>query len=163
MFNKLAIQSLVASAVFGLALAFSAGPAVAGGSECGGKGQPECPPVCNPKTQKCDLCHNIGGPNALGADCDAGNCTLAIIRSTGDLDLIAAFGEALGVCSQLSCDATKIYGGIVVPFGDAAFTAHFNHGDGFTLNTFDRIHATQPHVAANVGCFAVRHDPDPGN
>jgi hypothetical protein len=29
--------------------------------------------------------------------------------------------------------------------------------------TLDRAHDTQPHVAANVGCFAVRHDPDPGN
>ena len=116
------------------------------------------PPPCNPAKDVCDLCHNIGGPNALGANCDAGNCDS--ILDTGDAELIANYGLAVALAGSA---ANQIYGGIVVPFGDAAFTAHFNHGDGFTLVTFDRVHDTQPHVAANVGCFAVRHDPDPGN
>ena len=106
------------------------------------------------------LCHNIGGPNALGANCDAGNCTLASILATGDAELIAAFGLAV---ARAGTAAGQIYGGIVVPFGDAAFTAHDNHGDGPVLVTFDREHHTQPHVAANVGCFAIRDNEDPGN
>jgi hypothetical protein len=173
MFNRLTIQSIVASAVLGFALTVSAGTAMAGGTTCDPQKQicpptcnpktQNCPPACDPKTQLCDLCHNIGGPNALGANCDAGNCKIADIVATGDADLIAAFTQALVVCGQVGCNPNNIYGGIVVPFGDAAFDAHFKHGDGFTLVTVDRIHATQPHVAANVGCFAVRHDPDPGN
>jgi hypothetical protein len=163
-----AVQNLVASATLGFALAFSAAPA--GAQVCDPKVEVCCnpkidncepPPQCDPKIESCDICHNIGGPNALGANCDAGNCLS--IFNTGDAELISAFEDALAVCDDIDCDPNTIYGGIVVPFGDAAFTAHYNHGDGVTLNTFERIHATQPHVAANVGCFAVRHDPDPGN
>ena len=173
MFNRLAIQRIVAGAVLGLALAVSASPATAGEvcdpkktncppPACDPKKQ-NCEPACDPKNEVCDICHNIGGPRALGANCDAGNCSLSDMVATGDANLIAAFAQALVICDQVGCDPNDIYGGIVVPFGDAAYTAHYNHGDGYTLNTFDRIHQTQPHVAANVGCFAVRHDPDPGN
>ena len=163
MFSKLVIRSIIASAVLGLALAFSAGPAPAGDTTCGGPKQPPCPPPpCNPAKEKCDLCHNIGGPNALGANCDAGNCKLSTISAIGDSDLLLQFVIAL-ILSGSNPEDNDLYGGIVVPFGDAAFDAHFNHGDGFTLVEFDRIHDTQPHVAANVGCFALRHDPDPGN
>jgi hypothetical protein len=138
MFNKLAIQSLVASAVFGLALAFSAGPVGAGP-----------PPV------KKDVCHNIGGPNGLGANCDG----------TAECELITnAFLLAQLACLQFStCNTADIYAGIVVPFSDAAIDAHIKHGDGFALATFLRIHDTQPHISANVDCFAVRPFPDPGN
>jgi hypothetical protein len=167
-FRRLAAQSLVASATLGIALAFSAAPAAA--QVCDPKLQecppPECnpkvevckpPPVCDPAKENC-LCHNIGGPRALGADCDAGNCDS--ILDTGNAELIELYGFAQALAGDAAGD---IYGGIVVPFSSNAFDAHYNHGDGFTLVTFDRIHDTQPHVAANVGCFAVRHDPDPGN
>ena len=184
MFKKSAIRSIVATAAFGLALAVSVSPASAG-EVCDPKKQnceptcdpkkqncepacdpkkENCDPVCDPKTEVCDVCHNIGGPNALGANCDAGNCSLDDMIATGNADLIAAFQQALAICAQAAdCDPDDIYGGIPVPYADSAYTAHYNHGDGLTLVTFDRIHATQPHVAANVGCFAVRHDPDPGN
>jgi hypothetical protein len=183
MFTSSMIRSIVATAVVGLTLSVSAGPAAAGEvcdpkkTNCPPVCDPKkencepvcdpkkenCEPVCDPKTEICDVCHNIGGPRALGANCDAGNCTLADMVATGNADLIAAFAQALVVCSQHDCDPEDIYGGIVVPYADAAYTAHYNHGDGLTLVTFDRVHETQPHVAANVGCFAVRHDPDPGN
>lgn len=168
MSSKLSIQSLVASAVLGLALIFSAGAASA--QACDPQKEvcppPPCekdceppPPACDPAKEKCDdLCHNIGGPRALGANCDAGNCDS--ILDTGNAELIEAYGIAQGLAGDAAGD---IYGGIVVPFSSNAFDAHYNHGDGFTLVVFDRIHDTQPHVAANVGCFAVRHDPDPGN
>jgi len=151
MFSKLVIRSVIVGAFLALALSVSIRSATAGGT----------PPPCDPKKQNCDLCHNIGGPNALGANCDAGNCGSILL--TADADLIAEYLQAVGLAVVLGLDPNKIYGGIVVPFGDSAFTAHYNHGDGFTLVEFDRIHDTQPHVSANVACFAVRHDPDPGN
>jgi hypothetical protein len=149
MFNKLAIQSLVASTVLGLALAFSASPAAA--QSCGGKGEPECPPDAKV------ICHNIGGPNDLGANCDGtGNCSY-------ELD----GGGVIGV-------AVNNFLGIIIGFNqdsDGALNAHLNHGDGFVSFVFDPpLHLASiigPHQASNVECLATRaittQPPEPGN
>ena len=119
------------------------------------------PPKCDPKKENCDLCHNIGGPNALGANCDAGNCDS--ILDTGNDELISLYLEAVGACVVWDCDPDNIYAGIVVPRSDNAIAAHARHGDGPTLVVFERIHDTQPHVSANLDCFAERVLVDPGN
>src|SRR4029453_1952903 len=54
----------------------------AASAECGDGCPPEpggdgCPPpsVCGGEGQPACLCHNIGGPRELGANCDATGCT----------------------------------------------------------------------------------------
>jgi len=146
MINRLAIQSLVASAVLGLALAFSAGPAGAGDG-CGGKGQPPCTKF---------ICHNIGGPRDLGANCDmTGTCEY-------DLDgggfITLAPNNFLGIVIGFNQDSA------------GALAAHIAHGDGFVSALFDpALHLAsegQNHQAANVECLATRvvvQPPEPGN
>jgi hypothetical protein len=143
-----------------MAFVLSPSTAMAGEEECDPKKE-VCPTPCDPKEEECDICHNIGGPNGLGANCDAGNCDS--IFATGNPTLIAAYVAALEECDDDATCEDNIYGGIVIPFNDSKFAAHDNHGDGPVLVTFPRIHATQPHVSANVGCFAVRDNEDPGN
>lgn len=154
MLSKLAFQSMVASAVLVLALVFSAGPAAAGGKEppaCDPKTK-ECeePPKCDPKKELCDLCHNIGGPRELGANCDNANAD----------EFPCAFLE-----SDLA------YAGIIIGASDNALDAHLKHGDGFVLISFDPpLHLASEglnHQAANVECVALRatttQPPEPGN
>jgi hypothetical protein len=156
MFNKLAIQSLVASAVFGLALAFSAGPAVAGDPTCGGKGQPECPPPdeCNPNKEKCvEICHNIGGPRDLGANCDmTGTC---FVPAESGVTIVLNPGEFLGIIIGVDLSDT----------GNSPGLAHINHGDGPIVDTFDPpLHLASvigPHIASNVECKGLRVVPQP--
>jgi len=141
MFNKLAIQSLVASAVLGLALAFSASPAPAGDDGCGGKGQPACKQIC----------HNIGGPRDLGANCDmTGNCSFTLVG-----------GQTIDV-------VPNDFLGIIVGFNPesaGALAAHIAHGDGFVRVVFDpALHLAstgQIHQASNVECLAARIVPQP--
>jgi len=150
MFNKLAIQSLVASAVLGLALAFSAVPAPAG-ETCGGKGEPECPPDAKV------ICHNIGGPRDLGANCDGtGNCSYEL---DGGGSIFVAVDHFLGIIIGFNQDS------------DGALSAHLAHGDGFVISVFDPpLHLASvigPHQASNVECLALRAEttqpPEPGN
>ncbi len=159
MFNKLAIQSLVASAVLGLALAFSAGPAAAGETQCDPKTQkcPPEPPECNPKKENCvDICHNIGGPRDLGANCDmTGTCTYEL-DGGGEIEVVPP--TFLGIIIGVNFDKGN------------ALLAHLKHGDGPILETFDPpLHLASvigPHRASNVEClgFRVFEQPDePGN
>ena len=141
MFNKLAIQSLVASAVLGLALSFSTGPAAAG---CDPK-DPKCPPP----TKK-EICHNIGGPRELGANCDALGCTFDTDQGT----VTVAPGNFLGIIIGFNQDS-------------AALAAHIAHGDDFVSASFDpALHLASVglnHQASNVECLATRIVQDPGN
>jgi hypothetical protein len=143
------LRNLVAGAAFGLALVFAAGPAAAEEDECDPKKE-ECAVECDPKKESCDICHNIGGPRELGANCDNANAD----------EFPCAFLE-----SDLA------YAGIIIGASDNALDAHLKHGDGFVLISFDPpLHLASEglkHQAANVECVALRatteQPPEPGN
>ena len=100
------------------------------------------------------LCHNIGGPRDLGANCEAtGNCTYATIE-----------GQILFLT------ANQFLGILVGAQGEQAIAAHIAHGDGFVDAIFDPpLHLASvigPHRASNVECLATRvlpQPPEPGN
>jgi hypothetical protein len=100
------------------------------------------------------VCHNIGGPRDLGANCEAtGNCTVAL---EGGEVLTFSDNEFLG---------------IIIGASDQALSAHLAHGDGFATRIFDpALHLASeigPHQASNVECLARRatteQPPEPGN
>jgi hypothetical protein len=102
------------------------------------------------------ICHNIGGPRELGANCDATGCTVDL--ETGGT-LTVAPGQFLG---------------IIVPFNtlsEGALNAHIKHGDGPIVGQpFDPpLHLAstgQIHLASNVECLGTRivtQPPDHGN
>lgn len=100
------------------------------------------------------LCHNIGGPRDLGANCEAtGNCTVEL---EGGEVLTFSVNEFLG---------------IIIGAGDQSLSAHLAHGDGFATRVFDpALHLASeigPHRASNVECLARRatteQPPEPGN
>ncbi|MGH8644842.1 MAG: hypothetical protein ACREX4_10430 [Gammaproteobacteria bacterium] len=132
------------SPVLGFTLTLIAGSAYAGGCDPYKK---ECPP---PEPPKARLCHNIGGPQELGANCDNAN-----------------FDEfpCLLITNSL------VYAGILIDPNDSSFEAHLKHGDGSALMEFDPpLHLASeigPHQASNVECVAVRElteqPPEPGN
>ena len=142
-----------------------------------------CPKVSNPKQEDSDkdgigdacekeppppttkgLCHNIGGPRGLGANCDGQDeCDLIT-----DPHLSGLYASALAACGAIpECDPANVYAGIFVPHSDKAIDAHIGHGDGPSLIMFDpRIHDPLPHISANVDCFGYRlspQPPEPGN
>ena len=101
------------------------------------------------------LCHNIGGPRDLGANCDGtGNCTYQL--------------EGGGVIAVAEDHFLGIVIGVV---GGPSLAAHLAHGDGEVITLFDPpLHlASQigPHRASNVECLAERaittQPPEPGN
>lgn len=101
------------------------------------------------------LCHNIGGPRDLGANCEAtGNCTYL----TEDGGQILTLGP-------------NQYLGIVIGAGENSWNAHLNHGDGYVDALFEPpLHMASvigPHRASNVECLATRfrttQPPEPGN
>jgi hypothetical protein len=123
-------------------------PAFAGDPPpCDPKYDPYCEP---PPPPKGPLCHNIGGPQQLGANCDNANASLL-------------------PCALLANPLA--YAGIVISPNDASFDAHLRHGDGFALVIFSPpLHLAsegQNHQAANVECVAIRaittQPPEPGN
>jgi len=123
-------------AALGVGATLIAGSAIAGG---------------NPPPQV--LCHNIGGPRDLGANCEAtGNC------------LVQLEGGTL----QLSDNQ---FLGIIVNASDSAWAAHLAHGDGYATRIFiPPLHLASvigPHQASNVECLAMRatteQPPEPGN
>ena len=106
---------------------------------------------CDPKTQKGCLCHNIGGPRDLGANCDmTGTCQA--FTDTGSA-IILGPNQFLGI----------IIG--VDPANVNAVAAHIAHGDGAIVTTFDPpLHlasVTGPHKDSNVECLATRIIPQP--
>jgi hypothetical protein len=109
-----------------------------------------------------ELCHNIGGPRDLGANCDGtGTCTYEL-EGGGTIEVAA--GHFLGILlgEPLSLPS---------PTNASARAAHIAHGDGFVELKFDPpLHLASeigPHRASNVECLAERLDtmqpPEPGN
>lgn len=100
------------------------------------------------------ICHNIGGPRDLGANCEAtGNCSV----------------ELVGGGSIVFTNENQFLG-IVIGASDNAAAAHIAHGDGFAELIFDPpLHLASvigPHRASNVECMATRifpQPPEPGN
>src|SRR5262245_28608694 len=89
------------------------------------------------------LCHNIGGPRDLGANCEAtGNCTVPLEDGS-----VLTFAE-------------NEFLGILIGAGDNSLAAHLAHGDGFATRIFDPpLHLAAeigPHRASNVECLARR-------
>jgi hypothetical protein len=126
--------------------------------ECDPKTDPKCEPP--PPPPKVLLCHNIGGPMELGANCDG----------------------ATGACTFTYMDATSLPNTITVPQNhflgifigaksERAIAAHLAHGDGFVVATFEpRLHLAstgQIHKGSTVDCLAERaittQPPEPGN
>lgn len=99
------------------------------------------------------ICHNIGGPRKLGANCDMeGQCTIPL-----------ADGSTISVTGNR-------FLGIVINPSPRARAAHIQHGDGPILATFDPpLHLAKdlgPHKASNVECLGERvnpQPPEPGN
>lgn len=105
------------------------------------------------KPPKDVLCHNIGGPRDLGANCEAtGNCTVLLEGGT-----LLTFSQ-------------NQFLGIVIGAGEQSIGAHLAHGDGFVQFLFEpALHLASvigPHQASNVECLATRvfpQPPEPGN
>jgi hypothetical protein len=150
---------LTAAVSFGLTVV--GGIALAGEPTCDPK-KPEC--ACDPTKQECppppktQLCHNIGGPRDLGANCDGtGNCSMTFTNDLGQ--------------SQTLNVPENWFLGIIISAGPSALNAHLKHGDGFAEVTFSpALHLAstgQNHEASNVECFAERatttQPPEPGN
>jgi len=130
---RLTKKSLMKAAL-GVGATLIAGSAIAGG---------------NPRI----LCHNIGGPRDLGANCEAtGNCTFIL----PDGSLMTFTGDE--------------FLGILIGASDNAMAAHLAHGDGFAFMIYDPpLHLASvvgPHKESNVECLARRaipQPPEPGN
>jgi len=125
-------------------------------AECVPSGDRECPPpVCNGDAP-C-LCHNIGGPRDLGANCDRGSGTCTVVTD-GGVTITLGTNQFLGIL-------------IGAPTSGPALAAHLAHGDGTQIQaTFSpRLHLASDglnHQAANVDCLATRavaQPPDHGN
>jgi len=106
-------------------------------------GEPPPPPLKG-------ICHNIGGPDELGANCDGatGSCTVTL-EDGGTL--IVPLNNFLGI--------------IVGTDSPGAIAAHIAHGDGPILLIFDPpLHLAstgQNHEASNVECLGQRVIPQP--
>jgi hypothetical protein len=121
--------------------------------------------VCDPNKEKCPpppctkncttLCHNIGGPDELGANCDGATGACSFTLDTGATIVVAA----------------NHFLGIIISAGPMSLAAHLKHGDGFVETEFDPpLHLAstgQIHKASNVECLAERatttQPPEPGN
>src|SRR5262245_10916392 len=106
---------------------------------------------CDPKTQKGCLCHNIGGPRDLGANCDmTGTCQAFTNEGQG---ITLGPNQFLGIIIGID------------PSNTNAVAAHIAHGDGAIQNVFDPpLHlasVTGPHKDSNVDCLATRVIPQP--
>jgi hypothetical protein len=100
------------------------------------------------------ICHNIGGPRDLGANCDGAVCSVVVDGVT------------------LAMEGNQFLG-IIVPFNQlsgGALDAHIKHGDGPIVQIFpEPLHLAstgQIHKASNVECVGERvnpQPPEPGN
>ena len=108
-----------------------------------------------PPPPKAGICHNIGGPRDLGANCDmTGTCTYT--AGTGQ-NLTLGPNQFLGIIISFNEDSN-------------ALAAHIAHGDGPIVATFDpALHLAStdgPHRDSNVECIGTRvfaQPPEPGN
>jgi hypothetical protein len=96
------------------------------------------------------LCHNIGGPRDLGANCEAtGNCSFIL---PGGGEMVFTGNQFLGI--------------VVNAKGANAIAAHIAHGDGWIIGPIydPPLHLASvvgPHRASNVECIAERIIPQP--
>ncbi|MBF6022604.1 hypothetical protein [Lysobacter niastensis] len=119
---------------------------LAAGAACAGDKDP--PP------SKDLICHNIGGPRDLGANCEnTGNCT---VETEEGFNIVFT-------------DENQFLG-IVIGAGPQSAAAHIAHGDGYVQTLFSpALHLASeigPHRASNVECLATRvnpQPPEPGN
>ena len=107
-----------------------------------------CAGDTKPPPPKGVICHNIGGPRDLGANCDmTGNCSYA--TEEGGTILVTP----------------NHFLGIIIGASENADAAHIAHGDGFAEVIFDPpLHLASvigPHQASNVECLATRIIPQP--
>lgn len=133
----MSLKKALTTAALGIGATLVAGSAIAGG---------------NPPPQI--LCHNIGGPRDLGANCEAtGNCTFIL----PDGGLVTFTGDE--------------FLGILISASGNSLAAHLAHGDGYAFLTYDPpLHLASvvgPHKESNVECLARRaiteQPPEPGN
>lgn len=130
--------------------ALSVGATLIAGAACAGGDYPPPPPP--PPSDL--ICHNIGGPRDLGANCEnTGNCSVDLV----------------GGGSIVFTDPDQFLG-ILIGAGDRSAAAHIAHGDGLAELIFDPpLHLASvigPHRASNVECMATRvfpQPPEPGN
>lgn len=101
------------------------------------------------------ICHNIGGPMELGANCDGATGMCQFTLDTGFTITVAA-NHFLGI--------------LIPPKSEGALIAHLAHGDGPVELVFDPpLHLAstgQIHQASNVECLGERvlpQPPEPGN
>ncbi len=107
-----------------------------------------CAGDTKPPPEKGVICHNIGGPRDLGANCDmTGNCSYSL---DGGGSILVTPNHFLG---------------IIIGASENADAAHIAHGDGFAEVIFDPpLHLASvigPHQASNVECLATRVIPQP--
>lgn len=102
-----------------------------------------------------EICHNIGGPQELGANCDGATGTCTYTLDTG-ATLTVAEDNFLGI--------------LISATSEGAIAAHLAHGDGYAHTIYDPpLHLAstgQIHKASNVECVAERvlpQPPEPGN
>lgn len=149
-------RGMLLAIVSGACLALLSGMAFAQ-EPCDPK-DPDCkPPPPPPKKQ---LCHNIGGPMELGANCDGatGSCQFTYI-------------DAAGLDQTVTVPSNHFLGILIGAESEGAIAAHLAHGDGFVVAIFEpRLHLAstgQIHKASSVDCLAERaittQPPEPGN
>src|SRR5262245_35709082 len=112
MFNKLARLAILGVASLSVAWLLNSGTAIAGGTTCPDDfdcdGIPDSKDNC-PKDPKNEckkvegICHNIGGPEGKGANCDFDDATCGAIleidtNTTEFLFLILKYNEAVAAC-----------------------------------------------------------------
>jgi hypothetical protein len=129
---RLTKKSLMKAAL-GAVTTLIAGSAIAGG---------------NPPPQV--LCHNIGGPRDLGANCEA----------TGFCEFILQNG------SHIFFTENQFLGIVIGTTSVSAIAAHIAHGDGYAVGPIysPPLHLASvvgPHKESNVECFANRIIPQP--
>lgn len=104
-----------------------------------------------PTLPKTTLCHNIGSPRDLGANCEAtGRCTFIL---PGGVEMVFTGSQFLGT--------------VVKATGANAIAAHIAHGDGWIIGPVYKppLHMASvvgPHRVSNVECIGERLIPQPG-
>jgi hypothetical protein len=108
-----------------------------------------------------NLCHNIGGPRQLGANCDQAGGSLKYLFENAP-PIILGPRQYLGILIFSGPDH--------LPPNDQALAAHIKHGDGFADVIFaEPLHLASevgPHKISNVECIGTRvneQPPEPGN